>query len=407
MRRMMERGLSAPIRGGRAAERQLVRRAQENAHPCACSIPSESRPWGTMRAVRLDETSLPAYARGCAILGAGGGGDTSVGLLMALQAVGDYGPVEVCDLEDLPDDGFIMPCGGIGAPTVSIEKIESGDEVLRLREHLERLWDRPVTALMCGEIGGSNGLIPVAWAARAGLPIVDADGMGRAFPEVFQVAMEVAGISPTPGVMTDERGNVVVFHAVSGTWMERMERALSVEFGGMSWSTEYQMTVEQARRTTVRGSVSLAARIGRAVLEAEEDPLDALAEVVSGHILIEGKVTDVERRTEGGFVRGSVTIEGLRSDAGRLVRLELQNENLVALEDGDPLAMVPDIITVIDSESASAISTERIRYGQRVGVVAFPCDPLWRTPRGLEIAGPRAFGYEFDYVPVEQIHGTG
>jgi DUF917 family protein len=189
--------------------------------------------------------------------------------------------------------------------------------------------------------------------------------------------------------------------------MERMERALSVEFGGMSWSTEYQMTVEQARRATVRGTVTLAARIGRAVLEAEEDPLDALAEVVSGHILIEGKVTDVERRTEGGFVRGSVTIEGLRSDAGRLVRLELQNENLVALEDGDPLAMVPDIITVIDSESASAISTERIRYGQRVGVVAFPCDPLWRTPRGLELAGPRAFGYEFDYVPVEQIHGTG
>jgi DUF917 family protein len=360
-----------------------------------------------MRAVRLDETSLPAYARGCAILGAGGGGDTSVGLLMALQAVGDYGPVEVVDLDALPDDGFIMPCGGIGAPTVSIEKIEGGDEVLRLREQLERLWGRSVTALMCGEIGGSNGLIPVAWAARAGLPVVDADGMGRAFPEVFQVAMEVAGISPTPGVMTDERGNVVVFHAISGTWMERMERALSVEFGGMSWSTEYQMTVEQARAATVRGSVTLAARIGRAVLEAEEDPLAALAEVVSGYILIEGKVTDVERRTEGGFVRGSVTIEGLRSDAGRILRLELQNENLVALEDGAPLAMVPDIITVIDSESASAISTERIRYGQRVGVVAFPCDPLWRTPRGLELAGPRAFGYEFDYVPVEHIHGAG
>jgi DUF917 family protein len=356
--------------------------------------------------VRLDESSLPAYARGCAILGAGGGGDTSVGLLTALQAVGDHGPVEVVDLDALPDDGLVMPCGGIGAPTVSIEKIEAGDEVLRLREAVERLWNRPVAALMCGEIGGSNGLTPVAWAARAGLPIVDADGMGRAFPEVFQVAMEVAGVPATPGVMTDERGNVVVVHAVSGTWMERLERVCSVEFGGAASSTEYQMTVEQARTATIRGSVTLAQRIGRAVLEAEGDPLDALAAVVCGHVLIEGKVTDVERRAEGGFVRGSVTIEGLRSDAGRTLRLELQNENLVALEDGDPLAMVPDIITVIDSESAAAISTERIRYGQRVGVVAFPCDPLWRTPQGLELAGPRAFGYGFPYVPVEQIHGA-
>lgn len=357
--------------------------------------------------MQLDAGNLPAFARGCAILGAGGGGDTSVGLLMALQAVQDHGPVPVVDLEELPDDALIMPCGGIGAPTVSIEKIESGDEVFRLKEHVERLRGAPVAALMSGEIGGSNGLLPVAWAARVRLPLVDADGMGRAFPEVPQVSMEVAGIPPSPGVMTDERGNVVVFHAISGEWMERMERMISVEFGGMASSSEYQMTAAQARGATVRGSVSLALRIGRAVLEAEDDPVGALVEEVRGVVLIEGKVTDVERRTAGGFVRGSATIEGLRGDAGRLLRLEIQNENLVALEDGVPLAMVPDIITVLDAETASAISTERLRYGQRVSVIAFPCDPIWRTERGLEIAGPGAFGYDFDYVPVEALHGLG
>jgi len=47
--------------------------------------------------------------------------------------------------------------------------------------------------------------------------------------------------------------------------------------------------------------------------------------------------------------------------------------------------------------------TERIAYGQRVTVIAFPCDPVWRTGPGIEVAGPRAFGYEFDYVPVEEL----
>ena len=93
-----------------------------------------------------------------------------------------------------------MPCGGIGAPTVSIEKIENGNEGERLRDQMEALTGRRVAALMAGEIGGGNGLVPVAWAARMGLPVADADGMGRAFPEVFQVTMHLAGISASPAV---------------------------------------------------------------------------------------------------------------------------------------------------------------------------------------------------------------
>ena len=356
------------------------------------------------RVGRIDASNVDALALGCAVLGAGGGGDTSVGRLMALQAVGDYGPVPLVDLDDLPDDALVMPCGGIGAPTVSIEKVENGEEGVRLREHVERLWGRPVAAFLAAEIGGSNGLVPIVWAARAALPVVDADGMGRAFPEVPQVTMHVAGISPNPAVMTDERGNVVIFYAVSGDWMERMERAAAVEFGGMASSSEYQLTAGQARTATVRNSVSLAIRIGEAVLHAEHDPVGVLREAIDAVALVEGKVVDVERRTTAGFVRGSATIQGLGDDGGRELRLEIQNENLVALEGERVLAIVPDIITVLDTESGRAISTERLRYGQRVTVIAFPCDPIWRSARGLETAGPRAFGYDVDYVPVEVLH---
>jgi len=354
----------------------------------------------------LDPSSLRALARGCAVLGAGGGGDTYLCLLQALQAIEDYGPVHLVDLDELPDDGLIMPCGGIGAPTVSIEKIENGDEGDRLRHHLEDLTGRPVVALMAGEIGGGNGILPITWAARLGLPIADADGMGRAFPEVNQVTMHLAGISPSPAVMTDERGNLLVLRTVSGNWMERLERAAAVEFGGAASSTEYSLTAAEARGATVRGSVSLGIRIGEAIGRAEGDPVAALIAELGASRLITGKIADVERRTTSGFAAGSVIVEGLGPDAGRLVRLELQNENLVALERGRVLASVPDLITVLDTETADAIGTERIAYGQRVTVIGFACDPIWRTAEGIALTGPRAFGYDFDYTPVEELAGA-
>ncbi|MQA01823.1 MAG: DUF917 family protein [Streptosporangiales bacterium] len=352
----------------------------------------------------IDDEVLPAHARGCAILGTGGGGAPKIGLLAARQAIADHGPVPLVDLDDLPDDEMVMPIGMLGAPTVSIEKISNGDEGVWLRDAVEKTTGRKVAAVMPSEIGGSNGCSPIAWAAKLGLPLVDGDGMGRAFPEMPQVAMEVAGVDPSPCLMVDERRNTLVTWPTDGAWLERICRANAVAFGGRAVSSEYLMTVAQARHSVVRGSVTLAMEIGRALEDAVGDPVDSLLDKVRGFRLIEGKITDVDRRTTGGFVRGSVIVEGLRGDSGRLLRLELQNENLIALEDGQLRACVPDLITVLDTQTADAIPTELLRYGQRVTVIAFGCDPVWRTERGLALTGPRAFDYDLDYVPVEELH---
>ena len=115
-------------------------------------------------------------------------------------------------------------------------------------------------------------------------------------------------------------------------------------------------------------------------------------------VLITGKVVEVTRETSGGFVRGSALIEEVGT--GALLRLEIQNENLAALRDGEVRASVPDIISVLDSATGDVVVTERLRYGRRVSVIAFACDEIWRTEAGLEAAGPTAFGYDFPFVPV-------
>jgi DUF917 family protein len=355
--------------------------------------------------MQITQEDIPALARGCAVLGTGGGGEVTTSSLIAHQALAECGPVELVTLADLPADGILMPVGMIGAPSVSIEKLSSGTEIGSLRAVVEQHTGEPVIALMVSEIGGGNGVLPVAWAARAGLPLLDADGMGRAFPQVDMMSMNVAGLPPSLIVLADERDNVVTVQAADGYWAEAIARSATDVFGGSAAMSDYVMPVRLAEGAIVEGSVSNALRIGRAVL-ASEQPVAGLLEAVSGIRLIEGKVVDVQRRTAGGFVRGSVVVEGYGADSGRLVRIEIQNENLALLEDGEVRASVPDLITLVDSQTADAVATEMVRYGQRVTVIAMPCHPLWRTPRGLEVAGPRVFGYDFDFTPVEVLHGT-
>jgi DUF917 family protein len=354
--------------------------------------------------MRIGAADVHPLALGCAVLGTGGGGHTYEAELQTIQALEDHGDVEVVPVAELPAEGIVMPLGHIGAPTVSLEKLDSGDEAPRVRERVETELGQPVVAVMASEIGGANGVLPVAWAAKLGVPLIDADAMGRAFPEVQMVSMHVAGLHPDLIVLCDVVGSVVSVRARSGEWAERIARNVTVAFGGTSLMADFVMPTASVPGAVIEGSVSRALGIGRAMLGAD-DPVAALVAEVRASRLVDGKVVDVERRTTGGFVRGSVVVEGTGEDAGRVFRLEIQNENLAAFEDGEVRACVPDLITVVDATAGTAVATELLRYGQRVAVLAFPCDPLWRTPRGLEVAGPRAFGYRFDYVPLEEAVG--
>ncbi|MGW0805604.1 DUF917 domain-containing protein [Nonomuraea sp. NPDC002799] len=351
-------------------------------------------------------SDIPALARGCAVLGTGGGGDVRTGSLAAVRAIRQYGEVPLIELADLPDDALVVPLSGIGAPTVGHEMIHSEDEPKRIADEIERIFGRRPSAIMSSEIGGSNGVVPVAWAAQLGLPLLDADGMGRAFPEVQMVSMYVAGLPADLVIMTDVAGNVTTIRPVDGLWSERLARAVCVASGSSALMADYVLTAAQARGAVIEGTVTRAIEVGRAT-EGAADPLQALQGRLGAGRLITGKLSDVARRTTGGFVRGTATVDGTGADRGRTLTLELQNENLVAVENDRVRAMVPDLITVVDTETAGAVQTEALRYGQRVTVLAWPCDPLWRTPKGLETAGPKAFGYDLDYVPVEELMARG
>jgi DUF917 family protein len=309
------------------------------------------------------------------------------------------------ELHELPRDGLVMPLSGVGAPTVSFEMLSNGGEASAVRAAVEKEFGAEVVAVMASEIGGANGVETAKWASRLGLPLLDADAMGRAFPEVQMVSFYVADAEVTPLTMADFQGNVSTIRPVSGEWSESLARAFSVACGGMALMSDYTMTAGEMAGKIVLGSISRAVAIGRAA-RMSADPVDAIQQELEAFHLISGKVTDLERRTGGGFVRGSFTIDGSAADKGRGVRIEIQNENLVAIEDGRVLATVPDLITLVDTQTGIAIATEELMHGMRVSVLAWPCDPIWRTERGIQTTGPRAFGYDLDYTPIEELHGA-
>ena len=350
-----------------------------------------------------NEDNLESIAVGAGILGTGGGGNPYIGQLRARQAIRERGPVTVLDAEELPEDSQVICVGGIGAPTVGIEKVRDLQSLYALQA-IEEFTGKKATALISNEIGGSNSVEPLIPAAMTGLPVVDADGMGRAFPEFQMKTFFVYGVPWCPMAIADEKGNTVIIpETISPAWAERLARAITVQMGCVACYAIAPMTAEQVRRTAVLNTLSLARNLGDAVKEARlqsEDCLSAILSICPGKILFTGKIADVDRRTTAGFARGRLSVEGLGDNNGERLAIEFQNENLIARRDGQVICTVPDLICVVDSETGEPVTTELLRYGLRVTVLGFPAPSLWTTPEGLAVAGPRVFGYDTDYLPI-------
>jgi DUF917 family protein len=351
----------------------------------------------------LTETDIDRIALGAGILGTGGGGNPYLGMLMVKAQLRDGKTVRLIRPCDLADDAFVLALGNIGAPTVGIEKMEEGDEGVRSLHALEQFTGRKVDAVIADEIGGSNGLAPMITAAKLGLPVIDADGMGRAFPEVQMTTFFIHGQASQPAVLADALGNVmIVTQATSPEMLEKLMRAGTVAMGCTAHMTTAPMSGDFIRRYGVPHTVSQAWTLGDTVINAraaKADPVEALIARAGGSLLMRGKVSDVGRRIAAGFVRGSLTLTGLEDFTGRQMVIDIQNEYLIATEGDRVLAMVPDLICIVDSETGRPITTEEQRYGLRVSVIAIPAPALLRSDIALRSVGPRAFGYDFDFVP--------
>jgi hypothetical protein len=298
----------------------------------------------------------------------------------------------------------------MGAPTCIVEKLPNGGELAASFQRLERHLGKTAFATMPIEAGGMNSMMPLVVGLQLGIPVIDGDGMGRAFPELFHETFHIYGVKGTPMVLTDEHLDQAVIETHDNFEMEWFARGVTIRMGGVAFIAEYAMDGATAKRTAVSGTIGLGLKIGRAIRLAREshsDPFQAIIETLAeteyspGAVIYEGKIVEVERRTAEGFALGSIRIAPLNGEsAGKEMHIDFQNENLIAQVGETVLAVVPDLICILDSETAEPITTEELRYGQRVKVMAVQVPEIMRTPEALAVWGPRHFGFDMDYQQI-------
>ncbi len=367
-------------------------------------------------AVPLDAQALEDALVGSSYLGTGGGGSLSAAreLIATDLAAGlSFTALPVTALSDT--DRVACPYGLASlAPTTpemqarldSLEN-EVTEPVQAAFEALEEHLDQKFAGVILGEIGPLSLAEGLSIAARLGMPALDADTVGRAVPEINQHSVKVAGIALTPiGAATPFGDKLIVGTLGDPTRAEDILRSISVvsrECG----VADSPITGAQAKQegTLVTGSLTLARNIGAAVREAKaagEDPIEAARAAADGYLLFTGTIADFDWRDEDGFLVGELELSGTGEFAGQKFDTDYKNEHLVARRNGAIVATCPDLISVIDLETHDGINNPDFTIGQSVAVLAFRCDPIWRSEAGLAVFSPSYFGYDIDYVPIEQ-----
>ena len=258
------------------------------------------------------------------------------------------------------------------------------------------------------EVGGINSTIPLFVGAQLGIPVVDADGQGRAFPELQMETFAIEGVAGTPMGIADEKGDFATIMTDDHKRMEWVARGITIRFGGTAYFANYPMCGAEVKRASVKHTLTLARKIGRIIRTsraAKHDPFEELQSFIAttsysvARRIFSGKIVDLERQTKEGFTLGRVKIE---TDTGRgeACTISFQNENLVARAGEEVLAVVPDIISILDAETAIPITNETLRYGQRVAVFAVGVPEIMRSPAAIAQFGPAAFGLDEVYRPL-------
>ena len=355
--------------------------------------------------LRTEDAADLAYGAG--LLGTGGGGSPWIGQLALQRLLSAGTTIEVIDAASLADDATVATVAMIGAPTVMSEKLMRGDEMRQALTLLEQVLGRSVDALMPVEIGGLNSTIALVAAGTLGLPVVDADVMGRAFPEVQMVTFGIAGVSAAPMVLVNEHGDHVLIQASDNQRMERLARSVCDAMGGVAHAASYVMTGTEVKAHAIHGTLRMAIGLGRCVRENRAQGNDVLQAIRTylddtgiygcSRLLFSGRIIDLDREVHAGFNIGTAHIEDA---AGRVMEVLFRNENLLAREGGQLLAIVPDLICILDSESGQPITTDGLRYGQRVAVLGIGAPAALLTPRALAVVGPAGFGLQVAYQPL-------
>jgi len=367
------------------------------------------------------------FVHGLTFLGTGGGGGTAeIGIKLLTDELAAGRGVGWMNLADLSPDAWTITVAGMGGrpPKEGPSQVELAQYGLvqekyprptfmeRAVRELEAYAGVKAEAMIPIELGSWNTPGPMVIANRLGIPTVDGDYAGRAVPEVIHLKPEIFGVPLWPVAFVDRWGDVcLVKETVSSAMVDRIGRMLSAgAYGGLGIAC-YLRQAKDVRDVLVSGTLSRALAIGRARREAlasQRDPVEALVRATQGWLLFKGEVVEAGWEDREGYMFGYGThhLRGIAEYEDQTFRVWYKNENHITWKNDQPFVTSPDLIALVDLGTGEARPNSVVAAGQRVAIIGLKTlDAAYRTEKGLELLSPRHFGFDMDYVPIEQVVG--
>ncbi|UTR11948.1 DUF917 family protein [Evansella sp. LMS18] len=355
----------------------------------------------------ITKKDIPFISIGAKFLGCGGGGDTVTSEFLLESVMKENDKVRVLSFTELTTE-FILSLAMAGSPVLYSEQLPRGDEGTRVIENYERLSDIKVDALVSIEIGGMNALTPIITALQTNLPVVDGDGMGRAFPEFTMTTFNFFNIPFSPASIIDVQQNAHTITCKDNNEAIDKTRELINNEGGIIHISCFGAVARKVKHSMIPGSLSLARSIGK-VLDSKKKrslKIKELEEVLDNSVyskpvlIMEGTIKEVSRYFEKGQIRGNLSVTGNEAFKGKKADIVFHNEYLLVKQQGRTRVSVPDLIILMDARTLIPLTTNEVQEGMTINIFSITAPNVLRTRSILDFVGPKAFGQEEDYQPL-------
>jgi DUF917 family protein len=351
-----------------------------------------------MKTLSKDEITDLAY--GASFLGTGGGGDRSSGLNLIGPDVDSGRHFKLASFDELGDDGLVVSPYYVGAVGHSSSKAHLTDTAYGATRVLKHYLNENLGGIIAAELGGFATLGALHVAGMEDVPLLDADAAGRAAPDLQCSMFYVGGIKMTPfSVYTEQEDQMIVKSISSDSQAELIVRRIASVTGSSVGVCDHPGRAKEIKAASVEGTISRSIDIGKKIRKGS---IDGFLEDRSIHKLFRGYLRSTKSEIREGFTYGNYLFEGTEEYKGKTMKVWFKNENLISWVDDRIYVTSPDLISITTMDLIP-ISNPIREEGKEYFLFGLPADAKWRTPKGLEVMGPRFFGYNVDYLPIEKV----
>ncbi len=354
----------------------------------------------------LDHDSARDLALGTALLGCGGGGDPTAGINILEDALNNGMDLVIKNLDEMGENKTIATayfCGPIGSYKECKRRGSiTFEQMVKAMNIFEERFNISIHGIYAVELGGYNTSLALKIAGILDLPLVNADAAGRAVPELAQSTIRIFGKELYPSVIIDSLGNYIIVEKYSSIdFYEALSRYLTEISCGSVFIIDGLLSVRDAKRMLIRGTIEKGIQLGRNIRENLGDKSSIIEQIIpfiDGYYIGEGIIREVTLGVKSGFLEGTYSI---KEKIGN-IKVYVKNENIAAWLEDKPIVLPPDLIILLD-EKGYPIINSRIKEGMSINLIVAKAPNLWRTKKGLELLGPIHFNIKDQYVPVEEL----